>query len=201
MSTTLGERIKTIRTENKLTQKELADRMSVTAPYISQIEKNKEEPTEMFLKLFSYEFNVSLNYIKNGFYDDSLNDNKEGYLKKYKEGLDILNRIVQSTEDKDLQYITETFTYFVSLISGNGYTLENRTIYYKMLHDMLDQLEQIQFHSKTILGLGGNSSSGKEKALIFYLDEFQEKIKLIDMYTKEIANVFLKQYEFKYRLK
>ena len=201
MSTTLGERIKTIRTDNKLTQKELADRMSVTAPYISQVEKNKEEPTEMFLKLFSYEFNVSLYYIKNGFYDDSLTDTREGHLKKYKEGLDILNRIVQGAEDKDIQHITETFTLFVSLISGNGYTSENKTIYYKTLYDMLNQLEQIQFHSKTILGLGGNASSGKEKALIFYLDEFQEKIKLIDMYTKEIANVFLKQYEFKYRLK
>ena len=37
MSTTLGERIKAIRINNKLTQKELADRMSVSAPYISQI--------------------------------------------------------------------------------------------------------------------------------------------------------------------
>ena len=201
MSTTLGERIKAIRINNKLTQKELADRMSVSAPYISQIEKNKEEPTEMFLKLFSYEFNVSLNDIKNGFYNDLLIDNREEHLNKYREVLSILNRIVQDAEDNDIQYITESFAFFVSLLTGSGYTEENKTIYYKIIYDMLDQLEQIQFHSKTVLSLGGKSSSGKDRALLIYLDEFQEKIKLIDTYIKEIANVFLKQYEFKYRLK
>lgn len=68
MIATVGSRIREIRQDNELTQLELADRMSVTAPYISQVENDREEPTEMFLKLFSHEFNVPFSFIKEGFY-------------------------------------------------------------------------------------------------------------------------------------
>ena len=60
---TLGERIKEIRTDNKLTQKEFADRISVSRPFISRIESDKEKPSETLIKLISATFDIELDWI------------------------------------------------------------------------------------------------------------------------------------------
>lgn len=62
----LGERIKIIRKDYAMTQNEFAERMLVSASYISKIEAGKEMPSDIFLKLMSLEFNISLDWIKTG---------------------------------------------------------------------------------------------------------------------------------------
>lgn len=62
----LGERIKEIRKDNSITQNEFAQRMLVSASYISKVEAGKEQPSEIFLKLMSLEFGISLEWLKNG---------------------------------------------------------------------------------------------------------------------------------------
>lgn len=60
---TLGERIKEIRKDNKLTQKEFADKISVSRPFISRIEADKEKPSESLMKLIAATFGIELNWI------------------------------------------------------------------------------------------------------------------------------------------
>jgi len=61
----IGEKIKEIRKDNNMTQRQIGNLMTVSASYISRIESGKEKPTEMFIKLFSLIFNVSMeNFIK-----------------------------------------------------------------------------------------------------------------------------------------
>ncbi|MFV0344125.1 MAG: helix-turn-helix domain-containing protein [Anaerocolumna sp.] len=72
----VGERIKKIRKEKNVTQKEFSERVCVTQSYISRIEKGKEMPTDMFIKLTSLEFNVSLAWLRNG---EGKMDIGEGY--------------------------------------------------------------------------------------------------------------------------
>lgn len=62
----MGMRIKQIRKEKKVTQKELSERVCVTQSYISRLELDKEQPTDMLLKLIALEFNVSLSWLKDG---------------------------------------------------------------------------------------------------------------------------------------
>lgn len=62
----LGERIRKIRKDCALTQNEFAERMLVSASYISKIEAGKEIPSDIFLKLMSLEFNIALDWIKTG---------------------------------------------------------------------------------------------------------------------------------------
>lgn len=62
----LGERIKSIRKENGMIQEQLAQQMTVSRCYISKVENGKETPTDMFIKLFSYVFEVSLEWLKTG---------------------------------------------------------------------------------------------------------------------------------------
>lgn len=62
----IGIRIKQIRKEKKVTQKEFSERVCVTQSYISRLELDKEQPTDMLLKLIALEFNVSLSWLKDG---------------------------------------------------------------------------------------------------------------------------------------
>ena len=60
---TIGERIKHIRNELKITQKEIASIVGVERPNFSKIENNKQNLTPGQLKALCEYFNVSADYI------------------------------------------------------------------------------------------------------------------------------------------
>lgn len=62
----LGSRIKKMRKQKNITQKEFSERIYVTQSYVSRLESNKERPTDMLLKLISLEFGISLAWLKDG---------------------------------------------------------------------------------------------------------------------------------------
>lgn len=64
--TTVGERIKEVRRKKNIKQKEFAERVCVSASYISKIESDKEAPTDMLLKLISLEFHISSEWLVTG---------------------------------------------------------------------------------------------------------------------------------------
>ena len=59
----LGSRIKQIRKGLNLTQRELAERLNVTPPTISEIESGRYNPSIEFLIRLNKEFNVNLYYL------------------------------------------------------------------------------------------------------------------------------------------
>lgn len=63
---TLGHRIKEIRNEQSLTQQQFADSISVSRPFISRVEADKENPSDSLLKLISAIYNVKYNWLKTG---------------------------------------------------------------------------------------------------------------------------------------
>lgn len=54
----LGEKMRAIRKEANLTQKEVAEKMTVTAGYISRVENGFEKPSEMYIALFCLTFGI-----------------------------------------------------------------------------------------------------------------------------------------------
>lgn len=62
--TTIGNRIKSLRKDKGLTQKEFAEKINVTQSYLSKVEKDKTEPTEKVLKLISFTFGCSFDWLK-----------------------------------------------------------------------------------------------------------------------------------------
>lgn len=64
--TLLGERIKIVRNNEKLSQELFAVRLSVTRNIIAKYETNLVEPTEIFIKYLCSEFGVSEHWIKTG---------------------------------------------------------------------------------------------------------------------------------------
>ena len=59
----IGKRIKEIRIENKLTQQEFGDKLSVSQDTVSLWETGKSLPTAEFLILMNKIFGVSVDYI------------------------------------------------------------------------------------------------------------------------------------------
>ncbi len=60
----IGERIKSIRLKNNLTQKEFSDRILITQSYLSRIERGSEQPTDILIKLIALEFNISFDWLR-----------------------------------------------------------------------------------------------------------------------------------------
>lgn len=75
---TLGNRLKEIRIENNLTQQEFATSLSISRPFVSRIESDKEMPSDSLMKLISATYNIRLEWIKTG------NGQKEDNLKLVK---------------------------------------------------------------------------------------------------------------------
>ena len=59
----IGDRVKKIRIENKLTQKELGDLLGVSRDVIANIEYSRVEPREWFINLLCKEFNLNKKWL------------------------------------------------------------------------------------------------------------------------------------------
>lgn len=78
----LGERIKEVRKDNSITQSDFAKRMLVSASYISKVEAGKEKPSDIFIKLMSLEFNVSLEWLSTGNGTKNILNNQYDYFER-----------------------------------------------------------------------------------------------------------------------
>ncbi len=63
MEITIGEKIKYLRNEKRLTQKELASNLSITIPTLSHWECNYQEPSSRDLVTLANFFDVSVDYL------------------------------------------------------------------------------------------------------------------------------------------
>lgn len=85
----LGERIREVRKDCSITQEKFAERMLVSASYISKIESGKEIPSDIFLKLMSLEFNISLKWLTHGEGTKNLSINQVDYFNRNQTVYDI----------------------------------------------------------------------------------------------------------------
>ncbi len=79
----IGENLQRIRTERKLTQKELSEKMNISRSYLSDIENNRKNPSSKTLQLFAHKLGVSMLYITTGekHISDMAAEEQDEYLK------------------------------------------------------------------------------------------------------------------------
>lgn len=142
---TLGYRIKEIRTDNKMTQKEFAEVLSVSRPFISRVEADKETPSDSLLKLIAATFKIRLNWLKygEGHKEDEIKrilkflELQDGlFIEEYEEKHDfakwssIMLRILRKIEIKDnseqyyrncITSILSTLDHFFTCCNDNNY--------------------------------------------------------------------------------
>lgn len=71
---TINDRIKEIRKNNKLNQKQFAQILGISQTHISKIESNKDMPSKKLQKLMCIEFNINEHWLETG--EGSINHSK-----------------------------------------------------------------------------------------------------------------------------
>lgn len=66
--TSFGLRLKQLRTDNRLTQKEMGEWLGVSGNYISMLETGREAPSDQFIKLAASRFHVREEWLRDGEY-------------------------------------------------------------------------------------------------------------------------------------
>ncbi len=79
---TIGSRIKFLRKSEGLKQVDFANRVLVSASYISKVESGREIPSEIFTKLVSLEFGVSYLWLKDGIGNMQVNSKEYDYFER-----------------------------------------------------------------------------------------------------------------------
>lgn len=192
----VGERIKTIRKMNNIKQKEFAERVSVSASYISKVESGKEVPTEMLLKLIALDFKVSLEWLRDGtgemkeHYEgfDTITD--EGLRLKYQAMKEFLEKTVSEQTGDNLKNIIQAYSHFVSLVTMPGLTDENQENYLEALCSMNSALEQITYNSYMLKSV----SDSNYKALLQHKTKVDTGISKIGEDIKKALSCYLVQY-------
>lgn len=108
--TLVGERIKIIRKEEKLSQEVFAERLSVTRNIIAKYENGLVEPSEIFIKHLCREFSVCENWLKSGEGDIyAATTNEDIFSEKLGEVLmsenDMIKEIVTKAVELDEDYL------------------------------------------------------------------------------------------------
>lgn len=185
--THVGERIKIIRKMNNIKQKEFAERVSVSASYISKVESGKEVPTEMLLKLIALDFKVSLEWLRDGTGEmkehykgfDTITD--EGLRLKYQTMKEFLEKTVSEQTGDNLKNIIQAYSNFVSLVTMPGLTDENQENYLEALYNINSALEQITYNSYMLKTV----SDSNYKALLQHKTKVDAGISRIDQNIKK----------------
>lgn len=100
---TINERIKLVRKDNNLTQKQFADRILVTQSYLSRLESGKEMPNEKLIKLIALEFNVPTGWLESGAGSRTIGRCSDDYY--YRDNSDAQQRLMKEQLEELAMYL------------------------------------------------------------------------------------------------
>ena len=177
---TIGERIKEVRKQQKLNQTKFASELGISQNHVSNIENGNENPSTTLVKLISIKFNVSEEWIKDGI-GTPITD------------FDIVSdeQLLKSCSGEDLTNIVEAFSYTISLFTKDGLSGEERTAYLSALCDIISLIETQVFASHS-LGNYGKLGKDSYEIQLSYKTESEKRLILINQKIREMNNIYLK---------
>lgn len=179
----IGDRIREIRKINQMTQKKFGETLGISYGHISNIEKNKDVPSETIIKLICYEYHVSENWLKNG--QGEMIDNGNN-LSNTNQLLIMLDDILASSTETNRKTIADILINLeLILINSNQLSAKTQNNNLEILNNIMDKI-----YSVTNLFITSNSNSSKildEMKLDNYLDDiFGDFSNLIELYSKSL---------------
>ena len=151
----LGERIKKIRKENKVTQNEFAKILGVSQTHISKIEKGIEKPSETLLLFMSYRYSVDINWLKSGegnYYPEGGADTF-GLLNHYYSSRNIFEKKIFEFNNSELWNYIFSVSFIMKIL-----TLDFRKDQYEKQKQYLNYIYDIVNYLKIIIDSTINNS-------------------------------------------
>lgn len=162
---TIGDNIKKIRKEKKITQRQLAEEMGISRSYLSDLENNRYNPSSKTLEALAEKLNVSMLYLTTG--KKTLNDLDDSELKgqfesvgsKIKAENDGINKYIKTKlkelSESELEYTVTQYlaNVLIFLQSSNKKELRTLTVFIVRLikyrnygkHEFVKQDELLEF--------------------------------------------------------
>ena len=175
----IGLRIKKIRKEYGLNQKEFGERLGVTNAHISRMEKGITEPSEALSKLICKEFGISMDWLKNG--HGPMEEAELGIDDKMYESTTQFNKLLRSDNNTVRNLAAELNVLYAS-ITGVDYMKDDLKILY--LNNIINLLSIVNKYTKNIKeelitgqlilpDMQNNIFSLYKNDLLNYVDELQ----------------------------
>jgi transcriptional regulator with XRE-family HTH domain len=151
----IGERIKQVRVFYNLKQKDFAKELDVTPPYISMVENDREIPTDMLLKLISYAYKVSFDWLKTGEGKMIIDEDDEIISDECEEILmsvsDKFNKILTHDNMPIRSRVTHLHELFVNMIDLRRGTQEEQMKYLDICYKFLYHVNSyLSFEKKSL---------------------------------------------------
>lgn len=140
---TLGERIKSVRKNNKMNQTEFARSLGISQTHISKIEKNIEMPSETIILFIAFMYGVGYDWLKEekGTYSGINGIDEHDYYERLKSIRHKLeNRATYMGTDAKWEYV-DSIDYFEKILNNcckdTDVNLPSVIQYYKCIKDLM----------------------------------------------------------------
>lgn len=169
-------RVKTIRKDWQLTQKDFANRLGITNAHVSAIEKGKTVPSQALAKLICKEFKISECWLLEGkepMYAEQLESKIDDIMQDV---TNRLNKIRTRDDDTIRSRIIPIEKMFVDMLELPNATQEQKIQYYDLFFKLF-------YHLNTYLNFHKEEITTKQSNIFPFPDDLLENL------TKDIANL------------
>ena len=192
---TIGNRIRFIRKKQNLKQVDFANRVLVSASYISKVESGKEIPSDIFVKLVALEFDISYEWLKDGKGEIQISKTRYDYFerntaiqiddlpKEVYELNDSIKTLLQSNSTFRIMCLSEIYTNLLKILKLEMCDNEKDLII-EILSDYLGNLEELAEKLNTIA-----NESDYDKKSTFYISSF---VKSTQKLFQDLADLLVK---------
>jgi len=134
----LGENIKKIRKEKKITQQELAIKMGISRSYLGDLENNRYNPSSKTLEMLAKKLGVSMLYLTTGkktindLNEDELKEGFDQVQKNFRKSNDSVNAFVErklkALSNSELEFTVSQYLANILIFLQNSDTEDIRTL-------------------------------------------------------------------------
>lgn len=140
---TIGQRLKTLRKEERLTQVDFAKRLLISQSYLSSIENDNETPTSKLLKLASLEFGVNEKWLLDGSGQMYEND-KSASTETANSALLKIVTLLTTKSNVDYEVYVDNINIYTQILFAAQYlTGDEKVQFLSKWHTLLMNMEQL----------------------------------------------------------
>ncbi|MCM1419432.1 MAG: helix-turn-helix domain-containing protein [Bacteroides sp.] len=142
----LGFRVKSLRQQEGLTQKEFSKKLFISQSYLSGIEKGNIIITEKLFRLICLEFGVNPQWLNTGegeMYDDVFEDDPEYLYKISNEMILQLMQLLSTKSNVEYGHITYSFQALINILNLSNAVSKERMEYLESIERLLADIERM----------------------------------------------------------
>ena len=188
----VGDRVKQVRKEERLTQAKFADDMAISQAHVSKIEKGVEHPSPTLLRLISLKYAINEEWLIDGSGNPreswGVLETDEDVIIKYNTVRGWFEGKLQKRTSEDLLNTVEAFNYLDCILSLQHLSSDgDKSKFLSYVCNALDEYEKAVFHVSS----GVFPSKNDVQSWIEFRTECEKKLQIVSDNIKASLNIYL----------